>query len=381
MHIISGMSQGGAEGVLFRLITKLPQFEHIVVSLSGEGYYTNKYNNIDVASISFDLKNGSMFDRLKSSISLIRYINRSRVTLVQTWMYHADFFGGLIAKISNNVPVVWNVRHSIGRLHKEKKSIRLILKINSFLSSFIPSSIVYCARSIEQQHVNVGYNSSKSSVIQNGYDLERYTINSEFSTKFRKHIKLPHDTFLFGHVGRFHPQKDHSTLFKAFFLVQKQGYNVCLACFGDGVNNKNLQNIFGGFTPSNIFLMGSQDNMVIPYNAMDCLVSSSSWGEGFPNVVAEAMACGAPCIVTDVGDSSLIVGNNGRVVPASNPYVMANEMCNFVLEKKNSFHVWSKRVSESRRMIQMHFELSNMADSYAKLWLRAPRKTSRQSMN
>ena len=101
-------------------------------------------------------------------------------------------------------------------------------------------------------------------------------------------------------------------------------------------------------------------------NGLDIYVQSSSYGEGFPNVVAEAMSCGTPCVVTDVGDASFIVGKTGWIVPPKNSSKLANAIeASFKEIDKNH---WNERRNKARSRIRNEFDINKMIKSYNKLW-------------
>ena len=121
-----------------------------------------------------------------------------------------------------------------------------------------------------------------------------------------------------------------------------------------------------------IKLLGKRDNISQVMNGLDIHVQSSSYGEGFPNVVAESMACGTPCIVTDVGDAALIVGKNGWVVPPKNSVKLAKAIEN-ALDEIGTIN-WNKRCDNSRSSIKVNFDISKMINLYDELWEKACRK-------
>ena len=119
-------------------------------------------------------------------------------------------------------------------------------------------------------------------------------------------------------------------------------------------------------------LLGQMDNSYEVMNALDINVLSSSYGEGFPNVVAESMACGTPCVVTDVGDAPLIVGKTGWIVPPNNPKKLAKilELAINQIGNKN----WSKKCKNARLRVEKKFDISNMIIFYNKVWTKVCKK-------
>src|SRR6185503_9929721 len=127
---------------------------------------------------------------------------------------------------------------------------------------------------------------------------------------------------LIGLVGRFDPQKDHRNFIAAAAILHRSCPDVHFLLCGDNVTWENAK-LRGWIEETGLRkqyrLVGRRQDMARLTAALDIGTSSSSYGEGFPNVIGEAMSCGVPCVVTDIGDSALIVGQTGRVVPAQNP--------------------------------------------------------------
>ena len=129
-----------------------------------------------------------------------------------------------------------------------------------------------------------------------------------------------------GHIARYHPKKDHENLLKAVRLVVDQVPDTIFLLIGRDVTaeNRRLIKLMEQLRlESNVSLLGERTDISRLMLAMDLLVSSSAWGEGFPNVIGEAMASGVTCVVTDVGESRSIVGHTGKVVPNSSPELIA----------------------------------------------------------
>lgn len=96
-------------------------------------------------------------------------------------------------------------------------------------------------------------------------------------------------------------------------------------------------------------------------NGLDIYVQSSSYGEGFPNVVAEAMACATPCVVINVGDISYIVGNTGWVAPPNNTFILADKIKKAIDELNAG--KWSRRSRNSRLRIKNKFSIKKMINN------------------
>ena len=166
-HIITGLNNGGAEGVLFRLCAFDASNTHIVISLMDEGKYGPLLRDAGITVYSLNMRAGKV--SLGGLIKLYKLLRLLRPDVVQTWMYHADLIGGLVAKVAGVKSVFWNVRHSTLEPGKSKRSTILVAKTSAYLSSWVPNRIVYCAHSAQAVHEAIGYKVGKAVVIANGY--------------------------------------------------------------------------------------------------------------------------------------------------------------------------------------------------------------------
>jgi glycosyltransferase involved in cell wall biosynthesis len=171
-----------------------------------------------------------------------------------------------------------------------------------------------------------GFPKNRMVVIPNGIDTERFCPEPEARQRVRAEWGVAEDEKLIGLVGRLDPMKDHPTFLRAASLLSQERDDVHFVCVGDGpagyrrelhVLTENLGLV------QHLTWAGVREDMSAVYNALDIVTSSSAYGEGFSNVVGEAMACGVPCVATDVGDSAWIVGDQRLVVPPSNPEALA----------------------------------------------------------
>ena len=189
---------------------------------------------------------------------------------------------------------------------------------------------------------------------------------------FQKKFKIKKLGPLIGNVARYDPKKDHSNLLNALSLIRHKNINFFCVLVGSNIDKKNISltsEIKKLKLSKNVRLLGSNDNILQVMNGLDILVQSSRYGEGFPNVIAEAMACGTPCIVTDVGDAAFIVGKTGWVVPPNNSIKLAKEIEKVLdeIDTKN----WKKRCHEARLRIKKNFALNKMIQSYNEVWSKA----------
>ena len=367
-HIITGLNDGGAEAVLYRLCERDQNLRHVVISLTGEGKYGPLLRKAGIEVHCLDLPAGRL--RIKALWHLWRLLRKMKPTIVQTWMYHADFVGGLVSRLAGVKQVFWGIRHTNLEIGKTKRSTRLIACLNAMLSKCIPHQIICCAIEAKQVHQNLGYDSKKLVVIPNGYDLKLFNETNQAQLKID--FDLSETTMTIGMVGRFDPQKDHRNLIEALALLKTKIDNFACFLIGRGLDQNNtslIKKIESLELPKHILLLGQRNDIPKVMNSLDVHVLSSSFGEAFPNVLAEAMACGTPCVTTDVGDARLIVGETGWVVPPSQPKALADAILSAFYEKTTQPQKWRERKILARQRIVDNFGLETMIEKYHKCWL------------
>ena len=368
LHIITGLNKGGAEVVLYRLISADRNNNHVVISMMDYGHYGIPLERSGVSVHCLFMPLGKI--TFKGLFKLFLLVRNIQPSIIQTWMYHADFIGGIIGYIAGHRKIVWNVRNSVGVGNNLQFSTKLIVRICAILSHIIPVKIVVNSIEGSETHINIGYKREKISLIQNGYNIDDYSLKDQAKVYFREEIGVAKDIILFGMVANWHPIKGHTVLLKA--LQKLKELNVSKwRCILVGSNMDPMNDLLMDMVKQNklenyIILLGSRNDIPTVMNSIDIhLLSSKS--EGFPNAVAEAMASGTPCIVTDVGDSAIIVGDLGWKVPPSAP----EPFCAAMVEALNEFgdqNQWTNRMANCRNRINEEFSQDRMSSSFQSLW-------------
>lgn len=368
LHVITGLGDGGAEGVLARLCVNSDKAEHVIVSLTDEGKYAFilRQSGIKVESLGMNPGRPSV----GSFIRLIKLIRAEKPDVVQTWMYHADLIGGLAAKFAGRKRVFWGVRQSTLNRDTAKRSTILVAKLCARLSYFLPEKVICCAKKARQVHADLGYCNSKMLVIPNGYDLYRLKPDNNAREQVRDELGVSREETLLGMVGRFHPQKDHGNLLEALSLLKKWGYSFRCVLVGTGmeVNNQTLLEMIASLELENfVLLAGPRTDIPDVMNALDLHVLSSR-SEGFPNVVAEAMACGTPAVSTDVGDAASIIGETGFTCFDRQPDALAKSLMLLVDEKRKHPNRWEERCRSCRERISEQYSIERTVRLYESAW-------------
>jgi glycosyltransferase involved in cell wall biosynthesis len=280
-------------------------------------------------------------------------------------MYHANV-AATLAMLGLEFPLVWAIRQSLYDLAGEKRMTRLVIKVGALLSCR-PRNILYNSLLSSRQHATFGYDETKTLLIPNGFDTSVFKPDEVARARIRADLAFPVDAFLIGLVARVHPVKDHTNFLLAARLFANTCPKAAFVLVGDGADSDNqtlLTLVCDLGLQDRVRLCGSRSDIAAIDAALD-IASSSSWGEAFPNAIAEAMACGVPCVATDVGDVSQIIGDTGVVVPARDAPALAAGWAQLAALDASARHALGKR---ARQRIIERYSLQTMSNQYADLY-------------
>lgn len=356
LHIITGLLKSGAEQNLYYVVTEDKVNQHIVVSLLSKGYYGVRLEQKNIKTIYLNLdKKKNFFSKLKK---LFLVIKNEKPKIVQTWMYHADIIGGFLARIAGNKNVVWNIRSSFLNFDKLRIISRVIYYVHLILSNIIPKIIITNSNSAINFHKFL-FNKNKFILVNNGFKIPKND-----NLKF-----LSNDRFIIGHFARFDPQKNHEMVIELAHLLKLENFKFKVYLFGRDINYKNfkLKNlILKKNLSKNVKLFDEVKKIDNYYKKCDCVVSTSIYGEGFPNVLAEAMNNGVISISTNIGESQKIVKNKNRI------FNNLDELKKIIIElekiKKTNKDKWKLLKVNCKRHIRKNFSIYKMVKTYNNIW-------------
>jgi len=366
LHIISGLLTGGAEKSLFNLLKGgLSDFCcNYVVSLTGEGTVGSQIKSLGVSVEVLNMKNVSSI--FPASQKLLRIVNHVKPDIIQGWMYHGNIAATLIKILSSNPSfLVWNIRHCLYKLGHEKTITQLVIFANRFFSSQ-PDALLYNSKISKKLHEEFGFSSSNGNVIHNGFDVKTFFPLCGVRNRIRSELGIPDDAFVVGHVARFDPLKDHKTFFSAASNIAKRYSKVYFLVVGREVefSNKQLMSYIPASLQSRFYLLGDRGDVPCLLKGMD-LLCQSSCSEAFPNVLGEAMASGVPCVATNVGDSSIIIGDTGILVPPRDDLALFSGIEKFLTMSVKDYCILSKL---ARVRIERNFSLTKTVCNYFTLY-------------
>lgn len=309
VHIIIGLNVGGAELMLKRLVLhsqEKEEFQHSVISLTDNGvigaelkskgipvYSLGMQSTLSIPSILFELR---------------KLLRELQPDVVQTWMYHADFLGGLAAKSLGINNIIWGIRTTDVSQGASKLTVHLS-KLCAYLSYYIPNTIVCAAHVSKDYHVGIGYDESKIVVIPNGFDVTALSATEEDGNKVRCQNNLSEDDIVIGSIGRFNPVKNQKLFIDMAAELVKDIPDLKFIMIGRNnvVHNKELMSWINHYDlAKNFRLLGQRTDISQCLKAIDifCLHSKT---EGFPNVVVESILLNTFVISVNVGDVGYLI--------------------------------------------------------------------------
>lgn len=367
--MITGLGNGGAEGVLTRLCLADRANSHEVISMMDAGVYGARLTAGGVPVHTLGMPRGRL------SWAGVRQLNhllrRRPADVIQTWMYHADLVGGLVARMAGHRGVVWGIRNASPTATTTSRATRLVARICASLSRAIPRRIISCSANAARAHQALGYDAARMVVVPNGYDVGSLAPDAAARERVRREWGVTSETLLLGMVARWDPAKDHRNLLASLARLPAN-LEWCGVLVGVGMTHEHAplaELLRATGLQGRVVLAGARNDIPAVMNALDVHVLSSV-GEGFPNVVAEAMACGTPGVVTDVGDAGLIVGPTGWIVPAADPDALSQAIVS-AADAQRDRSSWSVRQRAARARIVQEFSVAGMVDGFNAVWQQA----------
>jgi glycosyltransferase involved in cell wall biosynthesis len=325
LHVINSFEYGGAEAMLCNILLRADRtrFEPSVVALIDDLTVAGPVLRAGIPVATMGMRPGVPDPR--GVARLARHVRRARPDVVQCWMDHSNLIGGLAARLASRAPVVWGVHHSDHVAGVTKRSTLLTVAACAALSHHLPARVVCCSEHGRRLYEKSGFAAGKLTVIPNGFDVERFRPDPASRADVRSELGLADETPLVGLVARYDPLKDHATFLEAAAVLARSRPDAHFVLCGSKVDPANADlttrtNSLG--ISDRCHLLGPRRDVARIFAALD-VAASSSVSEAFPLAVGEAMACGVPCVATDVGDCALMTGDTGRIVPPRDPAAMA----------------------------------------------------------
>ncbi|MBW4646791.1 MAG: glycosyltransferase [Goleter apudmare HA4340-LM2] len=363
VFLIRDLGYGGAQR---QLVTLVKDFDKQKFDVTVLHFYSGgplekdlKESNIPVIC----LEKQGRWDLLGFFWRLIRYLKQIKPDLVHTYMGESNIIGILLKPFFPSTSIIWGVRISQSPANAFDWLGNTLSKLESRLSHLV-NLIIVNSHSGRRDYLSYGFPGEKMVVVSNGIDTERFQPDKAAGDKVRAEWGISENQILIGLVGRIYAQKDHPNFLRAASLLCKESPDVRFVCVGTGPDQNYIQEMYQlteelGIS-KRVIWAGVRADMRAVHNALDIAVSASAFGEGFGNTIGEAMACGIPCVVTDVGDSAWIVGDTGVVVPPHNSEALAAGIKQLIEINSDEKKVLREK---ARDKISEHFSVENLVSN------------------
>jgi glycosyltransferase involved in cell wall biosynthesis len=355
VYVTAGLRGGGAEAMLARLATARPGVADeitIVTLLPAEAHMARlRAAGVEVIELRFDKPGGIATGFLK----LARLIAGRRPDIVQGWMYYGDLAALVALALSGRrrqTHLVWSIRCSAMDWRSYGVWLALVVKACAVLSRW-PDLVTANSAAGLKSHLALGYHPRRAQVVANGIDVVEFQPDAAARRAVRTELGIAEDAIVLAHVARVDAMKDHESFLAAMAALPD------LSALLVGTGTEKLA------APPNVLRLGRRHDVARLFAAADFVVSSSRFGEGFSNVLAEGMACGLPALATDVGDAKLIVGDTGLVVPPESPDALATAIRTLAAESATAR---AERGSKARARIVENFTMARAVQRYVDLY-------------
>ena len=356
VHVITGLGTGGAERMLVQLAeaAQARGFPQHVVSLNGGGPFADSLRgqNIPVT----DLGMTSFVSVPAGLFKLIRLIHRLSPGVVQGWMYHGNLFAALAHRMAPGAKsraLFWGLRAS----NMDAKRYSRIMRLSAWLSSW-PDIVIANSESGAAFHQAQGFRPRRVVIIDNGIDSAIFRSDQIERNAVRAELGIAPDAPVVIHVARVDPMKDHQTFLKAMAKVP----SVTALMVGSGTDRL--------AAPPNVKALGLRQDMARLYAAADIVVSSSAFGEGFSNAIAEGMSAGLVPIATDVGDARRIIGDTGYIVRPADADAIAEAIKQECISTKERI----EKGARARMRIVRNFTAAHSLEAFSSLYQDIPER-------
>lgn len=383
LHVIVGLGNGGAEKTLAKICLGDAKNEHHVVSLTTQGHYGPFLRNSGVPTTALRFHPFGFVRTVKRLVGIFRELSPD---VVHSWMPHSIFvswLAGLFIRSGAKPGRVWGLRATDYGRRFEAIPARVMVRLLARISRWDDIRVVAVAARAKETHIALGFSPQKISVIPNGYeDIRRTPAEKKGWAEYQIRRVAPEATPIIGCVARFHPQKDHYSLLDALALLAQTGHKFCAVLVGEGVTEENqpLRNyVKQKGLDDYVLLLGPVEDPMPVFAALSIHVLPSAFGEGFPNAVAESMSAGVPNVVTDVGDSRLLVGKLGWVVEPRDAAALAAALAEALAMGPNKLRELGQQAKSS---IASRFPETRMIQQYAETYrsVAGKARSSRRSL-
>lgn len=355
IHLISSLGNGGAEKNLTRLCIYDKKNQNLIITLIKNNFHKIELKKNKIAIYNLDL----LRNPFKGIKRLVNIIKKENPKIIMSWMYHSCFLLSVIKIFLNNrIKIIWNIRHSSVIFFKTKIFTFILAKYLLGIFSYIPNKVIYNSFYSRKIHYSYGFKVSNSMVIHNGFEKKNFR-----QKKFDKIIN-------FGFIGRYNPQKNFKFLIKIISLLKKKKFDFKFYLVGTNVNknNKKLIKLISFYDISDkIVFLKVKPNISSYYELFDITISSSTYGESFPNILAESLLSSTPCLAPNFGENKLILNKGGFLYKKGDLNDFFRKLNKIISLKKNK-KTWDEFRKDGYLHVKNRFSINKMILEYFKIY-------------
>lgn len=320
--IVSGLGVGGAERQLVLLASGLNGRGHgVEILATGEGENLSLARELGL-TVEVVRRRG-LFAGLRRRLGVLSAIRKSRPDIVHPYLTVNNAWITASKRFIGGAKLVWGVRDSGIDVGSYGRKARFVVWLAERVSHRA-DLIVVNSEAARSTYSARKYPANRIVVVPNGIDVDLFRPSESHRARLRSAWGVAPDTQVVGMLARFDPMKGHEDFIDAASrLVRMTSTSLVFVVAGDFLDSDRR------FLETSLADAGVE-GLVLPLqrasefmNAVDVLVVPSRFGEGFPNVIGEALACGRIVVATDVGDSRSLVEGHGHVVPPCRPDLLA----------------------------------------------------------
>ena len=318
--------EGGAERQMVALAGGLAGRGHEVVVLTFYGGGPLEADLRATGAHVVDLRKSGRWDVGPFLVRLARALRRERPDVVKAYLPFQNSLLSLLRPV-HGARVAWALSSSANPALRRSRMHRLDRWLERALRR-TPDAIIPNSFAGRDHARTLGFPDGKMTVVANGVDTELFRRDEAGRARLRAEWGVGDNELLIGRVGRLDVQKDYETGLRATALLAETHPRVRFVTIGrDAGEEPGLRRLADELgIAERVVWAGARTEMPAVYSAMDIHLSTSRYSEGTPNVVLEAMACGVPSVVTDVGDCARAAGPLGMVVPPRDSVEMAEAL-------------------------------------------------------
>lgn len=353
--LIRALDFGGAQRQLAELVARLDKtrFEVSVLTFYPGGLFWNAVGQVPGVRLVCLGKTGR-WDVVRFLARLTACLRRLRPDVIHGYLGVANewaWIGGRAVRAR----VIWGLRSSDVDVGRYDWTLRASTWMAARLSAHVDLVIANSHAGLRHHVRRHGFRFPNTAVVPNGIDTGRFRPRPEDRDRVRRTWGVADPDFLIGLVARLDPKKDHDTFLDGMARLARRHPRVRVVCVGirpSQAARYRAGSRAAGALGARLRWEPVRDDMECVFPALDALVLSSAFGEGFPNVVGEAMAAEVPCIVTDVGDAARLLADPDRTVPPRNPEQLMRACDNLMARSADERR---RLAANDRRRIVEHF--------------------------